>query len=75
MANNSWLGGTPTFGQILSIPKSEEVEIKRLAEALGMYPENMISLIISSKLQEWQKAENIDNKASTDLMLAKLSRS
>lgn len=76
MKHTSWMGGQQaTLGQLLTIPKSEEAELKTLAETVGLETKDLISAAIVLKLKEWLAAENVEKAVKQDLMLEKLSRS
>jgi len=67
-------GQQATLGQLLTIPKTDDEDLAKLAEDLGVRPADLISAAIQIKLREWSEAEDIEKAVKQDLMLAKLYR-
>lgn len=76
MKHTNWMGGQQaTLGQLLTIPKTLDTELRELAKLAGVEPKDLIATAIILKLCEWNSAENVEKAVMQDLLLDKLSRS
>jgi hypothetical protein len=74
MHHKSWIGGSPSLGQTLTIPKTDDDVLKQVSRDTGLAVKDIISLAVSSKVQEWTGAGDVEKAMKQDLMLAKLMR-
>jgi hypothetical protein len=76
MTHKNWMGQhTASAAQILSLPKSDELDIENIARIVGISQTDLMSLAIQDKIRVWLSDPNsIEVAVKQDMMLAKLYR-